>query len=76
MCDLNRMQSLGWSLHDDRSESFDSFIFCKHLIFTFNTFVLVLPRERHCHSDGIATGFRVCHKNGVTVGKLSSGIKN
>ena len=43
LCDLNRMQSLGWSLHDDRSESFDSFIFCEHSIFTFNIFVLVLP---------------------------------
>ena len=43
LCDLHRMQSLGGSLHDDRSESFNSFIFCEHSIFTFNIFVLVLP---------------------------------
>ena len=28
--DLHRMQSLGWSLHDDKSESFNSCIFCEH----------------------------------------------
>ena len=31
-------------------------------------------RERHC--GGIAPGLKVFHKNGVTVGKLLSGINN
>ena len=74
LCDLNRMQSLEWSLHDYRSESFDSFISYECLIFTFILLFLFYLRERHC--GGIAAGLKFFHKNGVTVGKLSSGIKN
>ena len=34
--------------------------------------VLIVIRERHC--GGVAPGFRVSHKNGVTVGKYQTNV--